>query len=584
MNEQEKSLTGGTQITTLVRRRPVPLVIALICTLATTASSIFYPYLTQLLIEDISGPFPWNQILTLGTVLLGGSLFSAINVYVLRELGQHLVKELRMSLVNHRLMTPVSMIEKTQAADSANRIMSDTRLIGSFVSDQVASAVGSILTLIFSVIFLVSIDPILAMVLFGCVGLSFLAIMPIASKMAGITKAIQECEAKTLGRIAEVLLNIRLVKASTAEKEESQLFDSAVQELYNENMKEARIYTFLGPIVDTAISVSLVLVLTMGAWRVASGELTMAALVAFILYLFNVVLPVTQLSIFGAEYSKTLGATQRISEILEQPNEEPSSGLRVNSINGTLIIQNLQFTYPDHNQKVLDIQDLTLEPGKTTALVGLSGAGKSSILSLINRLYDSPGILLHGKDIRHYCLEDWRYRCAYVHQNAPVLSGTVYFNLTYGLKDKPSRTDCEKVLVQVKLWELLKDKEGLDTFISEQGGNISGGQRQRLAVARAMLRKPEILLLDEATSALDSQTEKDIQMALAPLMEGSTTLVAAHRLNTVRNAHCIVLLHQGRVTALGRHEELLERSEEYRLLVKEQLLGSEPTMIPESTI
>lgn len=553
-------------------QKPGLFVAAVISTLIATASGILYPHMTRLLIEQMqTGIMAWTAVVWLLAVLLGGAVFSAIGAYLLRNIAQGFVRDLRIRLIDSQLHAPAAVIEQRQAADSANRIISDARIIGQFLSDQIAGAFGSVLTLLFSIAFLLTIDLVLSGILFACVLVSFMLIFPVASRMEGISKAIQESEARFMGRAAEVLLNIRLVKASTAEHEESRLFSESAGALFSENMREAKVFAVLSPIADMAISGTLVLVLAAGAYRVSMGSLEIASLVAFILYLFNVVMPVTQLSIFSAEYNKASGAAERLTEAADVQRESYSIGDSVDSLQKPLQIRNLVFAYPGNDSPVLALDQLHIDSGETIALVGLSGAGKSTLLAMISRLYEQDGLYLDGRDSREILLSDWRQRCAYVHQNSPVLSGSVYFNLCYGCDPKPDRQACEEVLRDLKLWDMLDAKDGLDTYIGEQGGNVSGGQRQRLSVARAMLRNPDILLLDEATSALDSQTEKDIQNALLPLMRNCTTLIAAHRLNTVMNADRIILLHEGRIVASGRHQELLQTSSEYELLVREQL-------------
>ena len=576
MNESYQKLS------TLIRRvqfkKYVVLVISLLSCLE-ALSAVIYPLLTQQLVDGLSsGALPWGKILILCGVLLFSAVLTALNMRFIGQVGQSFVLQTRQRLHKHLLLLPVYQFEKGQAAEPANRLASDTVIIGEFISKHVASSFGSVIVLVLSVAILLSIDKVLTLALLTCIAISLLVIFPLATGMTKITHEKQHSEANLIGRLAEVFMQIRLVKQSGAEQAEVKLSQPVFDKLFGLGMKEIKLFSLLGPSVSIAISASLIVVLTVGVSRVGEGAISIGAFVAFILYLFNVAMPVTQLSIFAAELNKASGAAIRLTE-LEASEEEHYGGDEVSLQGQQLEIKKLQFTYPGKTTPSLNIDSLIIEPNQITALVGESGAGKTSVFTLINRLYQSEGIYCRDTEgklqtISQFNLRQWREQIANVSQSSPVLSGTVEFNLNYGLEKPLDSQSCFDALEKAQLLSFIEDNEGLHTQLGEQGVNLSGGQRQRLSIARAILRQPKLLLLDEATSALDTQTERAVNDALFPIMQSTTTVVVAHRLSTVLNADKIVLLHQGRVIAEGAHTELLGSSPAYHKLVQEQLVDS----------
>jgi ATP-binding cassette subfamily B protein len=357
----------------------------------------------------------------------------------------------------------------------------------------------------------------------------------------------------------------------------------------------ARISALVVPIAGIALQVSLLVVLGVGGFRVASGAITIANLVAFIFFLFMMIMPLGQA--FGAitSVNQALGALGRIQEIVTLPSEaeldgaiEPAAPVASDAAIG---FENVVFTYPappvagapgDAGAAAAEPRDLTVlhgvsfevPRGQRTALVGPSGAGKSTILALIERFYDPTAglVRLGGVDIRGLDREGLRAQIGYVEQDAPVLAGSLRDNLTLG---SPDATDeqCIRVLHDVNLTEVLeRNEKGLDAAVGEEGVMLSGGERQRLAIARTLLAAPPILLLDESTSSLDGLNEQLLREAIDAVAENRTLIVIAHRLSTVVDSDQIVVLDHGRVVGTGTHSELVKSTPLYRELAKHQLL------------
>lgn len=546
--------------------------VALVLMCLESMTSLSFPLITQNLVDGMGeDAFPIHWLLFLALVLICGSLFQGVTAFLMGRLGQGFMFTIRQQLVGHLLTLPVYEFEKGQSAEPASRVVNDSKVIATLISQHLQMLVSGLITLLGSLVILFLIDPVLTGVLFGCVLVAFLMMLPFITKISGISKQIQEKEANLIGSLSEIFSQIRLVKSTLSERHFLTNSTQQMDSLRQSGLGEVKVVSFIGPIVGIAISVAMVTILTVGAARVESGNISLGALVAFILYLFNVVLPLAQLSNFFAGLNKSAGAAIKIKAFFDtQPQR--LSGQGEFNMQHPLEVRALKFAYPNAENLAVDVASLTIPYQKTTALVGSSGSGKSSLFALLNRFYESEGIYLNQTPIGDLGLTQWRSHIAYVDQDCAVMSGTIRENLSFGAADCADETliNCLK---EAQLWSLLEGLEGLDTRLGERGINLSGGQRQRLAIARAVLRDPSLLLLDEATSALDAQTENLVTQYLQHVMKNRTTIIAAHRLNTVLTADQIVVMDQGSVSDVGSHSELMARSEVYQNLVAHQLVS-----------
>jgi len=572
MNEHLRPLLS------LLKKIHIPWVLlipTLFLTLVETGAGLWVPLLTRDLIEAGGSAADNGTLTRLVVVLLGQAALSGVSLYLLAKAGERLTAHLRNNLFSRLVRLPMSFHDRNQSGELVSRTVSDTATLENLLTQQLVAFSAGLVSMIGAVIILCLLDWQLTLVLFSTVIVSLLLILPVTARLQVIGKDIQDTKASFSARLTNLLGDMRLVKASCAEKQESETAADWVDRLQSLGLREARVMAILGPTITMAISGALVVILSYGGTRVAAGELAVGTLVAFILYLFQVVMPMVQFSSFFAALSKASGAASRLDDLLGEPEEDRrEEGARIQSPD-VLHLRDVHFSY-EESKPVLQGFDLKIPAGKVTALVGPSGSGKTTVFSLLERLYAiDRGEICHGdQPLEVLRLEDWRRRIGYVTQEAPLLSGTLRENLCYGLNQQPEPAQIERALRAARAWDFIGAlSQGLETDVGERGTKLSGGQRQRIAIARAFLVDPEILMLDEATASLDAESEGVVRTALKELMKGRTTLIIAHRLATVVDADQIAVVEDGRVSGVGSHQSLLEDHALYRKLATGQMVS-----------
>lgn len=576
MDKQQTSLKPFISLILSTNIPKAALFTGLAASIFTTIAGLAVPILTKNLVDGFSvEAISIPLVIAIAAAFVIQALISGISIYLLSYVGQKVVARLRERMWAKLIRLPVRYFDKQSSGETVSRIVNDTSIVRELITSHFPNFATGIISIIGAVVILLVMDWKMTLLMLISVPLTLAIMMPLGRRMAKISRSLQDETAVFTGHITQTLGEIRLMKASTAEKIEEENGFNGIDKLFNFGLKEARIFAMIGPIMQLMIMVVIVLIIGYGGMRVVNGTMSTGALVAFLLYLFQIIMPITSFAMFFTQLQKAKGATERIIEILDQPLEEGQKGMEMNISSLPITIDKVSFAYSEE-EPVIEGISLDAQPGQMVAFVGPSGGGKTTMFGLLERFYEptSGTIQIGGTPIQQLSLSSWRSQIGYVSQESAMMAGTIRENLYYGLEDGEKIPD-------ERLWEVARmayaDQfiesfpKGLDTEVGERGVKLSGGQRQRIAIARAFLRDPKILMMDEATASLDSQSEGIVQEALTRLMEGRTTFVIAHRLSTIVNADKIVFIEKGRVTGIGTHQELIEMHDLYREFAEQQL-------------
>lgn len=550
-------------------------IIGLLLSLVTSAANLALPLLTRQLVDTSKWDnFNYSSLIIIIVVFVLQLVLGTLGGYVLRYFGESVVKTLRERLWAHLLKLPVTYFDANKVGESSSRLVNDTGIIKDLLASQFPNFITGAIQLFFSLIILFVMDWEMATLMFVVVPIVVLILLPVGRIMVRLGRKLQAETAKFNGEVSEKLSEVRLIKSSNGEKHEQEAGNHRINKIFTIGVLDARVEAVLQPIIMTLMMAAFAGILAFGIIRVGQGSLTSGSLVAFLLYLFNVIGPVANFATFFSQIQKALGSTERIQEILRIEPEKNLGQQTCDLTNKTLTAQNLNFSYVK-NEPVLQSISFVSRPNSVIAFAGPSGGGKSTIFALLERFYqpDSGKITIGEQDIQDIDLANWRCQIGYVSQNSAIFSGTIRENLVYGLTKKMTDEDLWHGLSLAYADQFVREfPDQMETEIGERGIKLSGGQKQRLAIARAFLRDPKILMLDEATASLDSESEGKVQQALDKLMVNRNTLVIAHRLATIVNADQIYFIEHGKVTGHGTHHELMQKHSLYAKYVTEQMV------------
>ena len=540
----------------LVNEIEIPKWLLFFSVLLSIIGSIFQlivPLFTQNIVDNFSEVIKNKYyIIVFVFIFLLSSILNGLSIYLLTRLGENIIYSLTNKVWNHILRLKTSFFDKNSNGELLSRIIDDTK----------------------SIFFLFMLDWETALIALISIPMYVILIIPISNVMQKLSYKTQLETAKVSGVIAHVLSKIKLVKLSNSINKEFRQTNSYLRNIYYLGVKEGVINSIVVPLSTLIMLVSMGGVLGFGGYRVASGAISPGTLIALIFYMTQLTDPIEKISSLFTGYKKTIGASQRLSEILSEEKENLQNN-NLNILNSVdLSFNNVSFSY-DENNHVFTNLSFTIPKNKITAIVGPSGSGKTTILNLISRLYEiQSGSIKYGTNsIYDYSLVNWRKNLGYVMQNSGVLNRTVKSNITYSLQETPC---IEDIIYYSKLASthdfIMKLPNDYNTLIGEKGINLSGGEKQRLDIARNFIKTPGILLLDEATSNLDSESEHKIQESIKNVSNDRTTIIVAHRLSTVLKADKIIFIDNGEITGMGTHEELLARHSKYKNMIELQQL------------
>jgi len=491
------------------------------------------------------------------------------------DVGQRVVRDLRQALFTHVLGQSAAFFSQQTTGRLTSRLTNDVGQVQQAVSETLGDLARESLALVGFAALLFYYDARLALV---CLTGAPLIVYPLArlgQRVRRTTRRSQEALAHITHLSHEAFAGHRIVKAFSAEEREAAKFRAASEQLYRTNMKVTSALSALPPLMEILGGLAFATALWYGSQEIASGRLTTGEFIGFITALFMMYAPAKKLSRVNANIQQARAAADRIFELLDthsevedRPGAIPAARLR-----DAIVFSDVHFTYEGADQATLRGVTLTLPAGHTVAIVGRSGAGKTTLANLIPRFYDVTGgtILMDGRDIRDLTLGSLRAQIGIVTQETVLFDDTIAANIAFGRPDAtPAQIEAAARTAHAHEF-IVALSHGYDTLMGERGHRLSGGQRQRIAIARALLRDSPILILDEATSALDAESEMLVQDALSTLMMNRTALVIAHRLSTVRRADAIVVLERGRIVEVGTHDDLLSRGGPYAKLYELQL-------------
>jgi subfamily B ATP-binding cassette protein MsbA len=556
----------------------VRLVIAAVCSGAVAALTGAYAWLVRPALDEIfiNKNETWLYLLPVAlmvvSVLKGACGYG--QSYLMIFVGSRVVTDIRQQLFGHLMRLPIGFHLKNPSSRMLSRVINDVNWIQNAVSGVLKDLFQQSLT------FLVLLGVILyqnwRLALFSIVviPLSAYPMVRFGNQLRKIAATGQERTADMSTALQETLTGVRIVKGFTREDAEGRRFAGFNEAYFRTNMKSTQVSSITSPVLEVVGIIGVAGIIWYGGSQVIQGAMTPGTFFSFLTAVFLMYTPIKRLASANNTIQQALAAADRVFAVLDVPTEAArDTGTRgLDGVRSSIDLQGVSFRYEGIEAWALTDMSLTVRPGEVLALVGSSGAGKTTLVNLIPRFHDptAGAILIDGVDSREIRLAALRRQIGIVSQETLLFDDTVRNNIAYGRDGATEEAVTDAARAAFAHDFIMKLPNGYDTFIGENGVKLSGGERQRLAIARALLRNPPILILDEATSSLDTESERMVQMALANLMKGRTTFVIAHRLSTIQRADRIAVLAAGRLVELGRHEELLAKAGVYQRLYQMQ--------------
>lgn len=561
----------------LISRYKKGLVVAVVALVINATTDTYLVSLLKPLLDEGFGNAESNFLRTLPFLILGLILLrgvtSFVSTYCLSWVSGNVVMQMRRKMFNHFMQMPVSFFDQQSTGALLSRITYDSQEVASATSKALVSLVreGAYIIGLLVLMFWNSWELSLVLLVIGPV--VAWAIGFVSKRFRAISKNIQNMMGGVSSSAEQMLKGHKVVLSYGGQEVESKRFDKVSNKIRQHSMKMVTAQAIANPAVQLIASLALFVILFLASFESIKADLTPGTFSVIFSAMFAMMRPLKSLTSVTSDFQKGMAATQTLYGLMEMEGEKDTGTFETDKVKGNVEVKNVTFTYPTKEAPALRNISFDLPEGKTIALVGRSGSGKSTIANLFTRFYDvdSGEIFVDGHEIRDFTLSNLRSHFALVSQNVHLFNDTVANNIAYAATDKYSREQIEHAAKLAYAHEFIeKMPQGYDTVIGENGVNLSGGQRQRLAIARALLRDAPILILDEATSALDTESERAIQAALDELQKNKTAIVIAHRLSTIESADQILVVDEGEIVERGTHSELLALNGAYAQLHKIQ--------------
>jgi ATP-binding cassette subfamily B protein len=552
------------------------LIVVFLFVVLSSLMNVVTPYLIGKIIDEVFIPMAFEKLFRY--LLILGSFYAIISLSfwiqgkIMLKLSQEIVFDLRKELFEKLQRIPTGFFDKTSHGDVISRIVNDTDNINNVLANSITQTFSGIITLAGAAFMMLKVNILLSLVTFSVIPLTLLATRIISQRTRRYFYENQRVLGELNGIIEEDISGLSVIKIFTREEKELEKFNKS-----NENLREigvkAQIFSgILGPIMNMINNLGFAMVSGFGGWFALKGIVTVGTIATFIGYSRQFTRPLNELSNQFNMIQMALASAERIFEIMdvEEENDDEKSVI-ISEAKGEIEFRNVWFSY-DKEVPILKNISFHIKPGQKVALVGPTGSGKTTIVNLLMRFYDVDAgqILIDGVDIRKIKRVSLRSIIGIVLQDTILFSKTVKENIGYGNPDSTDN-EIEKAAKLTHADHFIKHlPHGYNTILTDNGEDLSQGQRQLLSITRVFLANPKILILDEATSNIDTKTEKSIQTAMWKLMEGRTSIIIAHRLNTVKNADLIIVMKGGEIVEIGKHEELLQSKGFYHELFTNQ--------------
>ncbi len=561
----------------LIKARRGRLALGILLMLISRMAGLVLPGTTKFLLDDVIGKSNRELLLPLVLTAIAATMIQATTSFSLSQLlgkaAQRSITDMRRKIQRHVGRLTVAYYDQTKSGTLLSRVMNDADGLRNLVGSGLVDLIGGMVTAVFALAILITLNGRLTALVLGILSLFAVVMFLAFSTLRPLFRERSKINAEVSGRLSETLSGARVVKAYGAERREALVFAKGIHLLFRNVAKTITGMSAIGTVSTLLIGLASVLIMWVGGNDVLSGRMSVGSFFSFTLYLGLLVGPIAQIVSIGSQLTEAFAGLERIREILGEKREDQGDDRRLplGKVEGRVEFEHVGFEYKEGAPVLHDVS-FVAEPGTSTALVGHSGSGKSTMIGLVAAFHKPTegNIRVDGRNLGEIRLADYRSQLGVVFQDIFLFDGTVLENIAYAQPDATREeilragqiAHCEEFVTRLP--------EGWATVVGERGIKLSGGERQRVAIARAILADPRILILDEATSSLDSESEFLIQQGLAELMRGRTTFVIAHRLSTIRRADTILVLEAGRVIERGKHQELLALNGRYHALYSRQ--------------